>query len=334
MNSRSRCPLWTIIAFLVATSAATLAFGQDSLNDLLSDLSSDDVAVRRSAAESLSRIKPLDEAAIPALVKALDDRELNPYIAWALNNAGPKAGEAVKPRLLSVLRAKKMSSAERNVIHSLHAAALPALRELLTDADVGHRMKALGILRIMGPSASAAAPDVKLALAEPQREVRLGAAACYWAITGNTKDTIPVLISGLQAPMGQSAHWCEAARTLGEIGPPAKEAVPLLVDMLKGTRETTKGLKVYIGPPMPWFHVRTEAAIALGRIGPDAKAAVPALIRLASKRMKFEIPPDHYACDRPAPCGGLLPMMPRYCRPCCAASRRNIRSIALPSKRL
>ena len=74
-----------------------------------------------------------------------------------------------------------------------------------------------------------------------------------------------MLIAGLRAPVTQSAHWTEAADTLGEIGPPAKAAVPLLIGMLEGKRESISGLKVYIARLFPWYHVRTDAAIVLGR---------------------------------------------------------------------
>jgi HEAT repeat protein len=115
---------------------------------------------------------------------------------------------------------------------------------------------------------------------DPEIEVRLAAARCYFALTGDTKRTIPVLLTGFQEPPGRNAHWCAAAEALGEIGPPAKAAVPMLIEMLEGTREIVGGSRTfYIGPRPPWFNVRWKAAAALGQIGPDAKAALPALIK-------------------------------------------------------
>src|SRR5207249_1164290 len=51
----------------------------------------------------------------------------------------------------------------------------------------------------------------------------------------------------------------KAAQALGEIGAPAKDAVPALIDALKDAS------------------IRADAATALGNIGPDAKSAVSAL---------------------------------------------------------
>jgi len=48
---------------------------------------------------------------------------------------------------------------------------------------------------------------------------------------------------------------------LGEMGPAAGEAVPVLIDSLKDQK----------------IVVRSKAAIALGKIGPEAKDAIPAL---------------------------------------------------------
>jgi HEAT repeat protein len=299
--------VWCIVAAL----APSYVFAEPSVDEYLRQLASDDAQVRAKAAEALTKINPLPEEAIPALLKALDDQTPHSperiYAARALANGGPKAGEAVKPRLLEKLREKDISSTTLGEVHSLYGAALPALCELLKDRK--SRVLALGILSTMGQPASPAAPEVKQTLTDPDRNARLAGARCYWVLTGDTKVTIPVLIEGLQAPMTQSAHWSEAARSIGEIGPPAKKAVPLLVEMLQGTRESLTGVSVYIGPPFPWYHVRCDAAMALGRIGPDAKAAVKPLIaaskqaddrnhsagplRVRAARALWLIAPDH-----------------------------------------
>jgi HEAT repeat protein len=171
------------------------------------------------------------------------------------------------------------------------------------------RANSLSRLANIGSAAKPVADKVAAAMSDPEMEVRLAAARCYFVLTGDTRRTIPVLLGGIREPPGRSAHWCEAARTLGEIGPPAKAAVPLLIEMLEGKRESTKAAPVYIGPPTPWFHVRTYAAIALGRIGPEAKTAIPALIksskqaddglqtagplRVRSARALWRIDPNH-----------------------------------------
>jgi len=305
----------TLSAWCIAAALSpSRVLAEQSVDEYLRQLASDDAQVRAKAADALMRIKPLSEEAIPALLKALDDQTphspVRIYAARALANGGTKAGEAVKPRLLEKLRAKDVPQTTLSEVHSLYGAALPALCELLRDPESRVRLRALGIMSTMGQPASPAALEVKQTLADADRNVRLAAARCYWVLTGDTKETIPVLIDGLRAPMTQSAHWCDAAGTIGEIGPPAKEAVPLLVEMLEGKRESLDRAKVYIGPPFPWYHVRTDAAIALGRIGPDAKAAVKPLVaaskqaedgnrstagrlRVRAARALWRIAPDH-----------------------------------------
>jgi len=158
-------------------------------------------------------------------------------------------------------------------------ANVSAAVDRLDDSDRLVRANSLNSLANMGSAAKPVSDKVGAAMNDSDMQVRLAAARCYFVLTGNTKRTIPVLLEGLREPPGRSAHWCDAARTLGEIGPEAKAAVPMLIEMLEGKRESTKAAPIYIGPATPWFNVRTDAAIALGRIGPDAKAAIPALIR-------------------------------------------------------
>jgi HEAT repeat protein len=57
---------------------------------------------------------------------------------------------------------------------------------------------------------------------------------------------------------------------LGEFGPEARSAVPVLVEVLRDTRNNVV--------------LRRFAASALGEIGPDAKAAVPELLEALKDR--------------------------------------------------
>jgi len=158
------------------------------------------------------------------------------------------------------------------------AADVQAALEQLTDPEYIKRVNALIRLGNLGSATKPAENEVRRAMADPEMGVRLAAAHCLWQLTGNTQDTLPILLKGLDAAVFQSAHWTEAAGTLGEIGPPARAATTSLIEILQGTREKLPPKSSYRGPAFPWFHVRASAAIAMGRIGPAAKAAVPALI--------------------------------------------------------
>jgi HEAT repeat protein len=98
------------------------------------------------------------------------------------------------------------------------------------------------------------------------------------------KEAVPVLIELVR----EEEPWVRilAIRSLGRIGPEAREAVPALIEVLGDSRIFDS----FDEPRWDWeggslsdwacLPVYQEAAAALGAIGPDAKAAVPDLIKL------------------------------------------------------
>ncbi len=88
----------------------------------------------------------------------------------------------------------------------------------------------------------------------------------YQALKDGREAAVPVLVELLQDKghsdwMALEVRW-RSAELLGQIGPPAKTAVPALAAALKD--------------PDP--HVRSVAATALGQVGQDASVAIPALV--------------------------------------------------------
>jgi hypothetical protein len=169
--------------------------------------------------------------------------------------------------------------------------------ELLENggAEVAHEA-----LVELGPDAiTAARPVLRRALDVP--ETRLIAADLLSRQKLDGKDAIPALVAALEdsdrtgwylaTHLGQPRHAARAlgrygaeavpaliealpaegaVQGLGEVGPPAKEAVPRLVEML--AQEDAPGIKGAL--------LRAWVIHALGRIGPDARPAAPALTRL------------------------------------------------------
>ena len=103
-------------------------------------------------------------------------------------------------------------------------------------------------------------PALIAALADADRDVRLGAAAALGKIGPAAAEAVPALITALADADGDVRR--AAADALGKIGPAAAKAVPALIAALADADGT----------------VRRAAADALGKIGPAAAEAVPALI--------------------------------------------------------
>jgi HEAT repeat protein len=144
-----------------------------------------------------------------------------------------------------------LSSASNSVpelIRVLHAS--------LTDSNKSDGWKsettALGthILASVGSPAASAVPVLTDLLHAPPPVDELGAAVAVWRITGDASTALPGLLKW------SGYGWYKAIDTLGEMGPAAKAAVPLLLPMAKGGDSLRQ----------------RSASAALKRIDPEAAA--------------------------------------------------------------
>jgi HEAT repeat protein len=184
------------------------------------------------AAAALRRIGP---AAVASLLRTLKDG--NPCIRLvacdALDPAGP-GGKAIVPVLIEILRECKDYDARLGAIRRLEllgpaaAEAVPVLIALLEEKNFRHREAAISTLGEIGPKAIAAAPALMKLLVE--REVS------YWGSC--------------------------ILRTLHDIGVPAQELLPTLLNALDED-EIPEACRAFL--------------MAYDKEG---KAAVPALLRL------------------------------------------------------
>lgn len=174
-------------------------------------------------------------------------------------------------------------------------AAVPVLIELLQTpvgaAGSAHvRWTAAELLGKIQPEAVSAIPALIEALKESDPHVRIVAVTSLGTMTSRPAEIVPALISMLNGPARLSAiralsrfrhgaspaikpllelfqkdsdvevRW-NAARTLGKMGPVAKETIPQMIVGLEDKEDL----------------IREHAAEALGDIGPEAHAGVPAL---------------------------------------------------------
>ena len=126
--------------------------------------------------------------------------------------------------------------------------AVPDLIPLLTASEVGnrptHRIAIRSITAItlgkIGLPASDALPDLRsMMMNDPDINNGTTAAIAVWRISGDVTNTLPLLMKGLTDSAHRSKwHLIEA---LKEMGPQAKDAVPIMLDILSTPAPLVRG---------------------------------------------------------------------------------------------
>ncbi|MBL7133421.1 MAG: DUF1287 domain-containing protein [Phycisphaerae bacterium] len=235
----------------------------------------EDERVRMHAASALVEMGPQAAEATPALIQALKQRN-EPVAKWAaqvLGEIGPAAKDAV-PALIDALKGgdweMRCCAAEAlGRIGPGAKAAVPALIDVLKGGDWDVRYYAAGALGRIGPAAKAAVPALEEALKDKDGNVRYAAAAAL-ARLGLPDRGLPVLIALLKGKSSILGKY--AAMALGEIGAPAKAAIPALKEALEDREAdvryaATDALKKIQAAPAPTSAVAapTSAIVAAAR---------------------------------------------------------------------
>jgi HEAT repeat protein len=248
---------------------------------------------REQAAEHLGAISAKTHTALPALIAALRESDLE--VLAEVQRALRRTGMPAVPLLADALR-RGNAEVRRGAAEVLRdfgpqaGSAVPALRQALRDRDASVRQRAAQALGSCAIGDSATTQRLVESLSDPAPAVRCAAADALGFL--QTADAIPVLSTVLHDEDAvvrvavARALWeiqrqpglilpvlCEAVRDadagwqaiflLGEIGPKAALAVPALIVALK-QEKVPRPLRM---PP--------STAMALGKIG---VAAVPELI--------------------------------------------------------
>ena len=178
---------------------------------LIKRLWDDMPSVRSAAAEALGRIGPDAKQAVPALIAALSDDEQEDALHSAAAEALGLIGPAAK-------------------------AAVPILKKRLEHPDPYVRVcAALALWKIDKDKSGAAV--VTAGLNDRNFRTRVVAAEAAWHLDKNAR-AVPLLLEVLrEAPFADPSDSGNmkymAARALGRIGPPAKEAAPVLRELLQ-----------------------------------------------------------------------------------------------------
>lgn len=257
-----------------------------------------DREIREHAALALARIGPPAKAAVPALIKVLQDEKADDGVrgaaARALAAIGPDAGEAV-PALVAALKQPRQALVEP-VFHALAEigkSAVPALVGLLQDKNPYLRQQAARALGEIGREALPAVPALTTALKDQDRALSAQAAEALGRIGPGAAEVVPELAALLETRTGFPPYRRAIARAVGEMGAQAKGVVPALLAALRDPDEEVAataaqalhrfGSAVKVAD---WIdalknassrEVRTLAARALAERGSEAKEAVPVL---------------------------------------------------------
>lgn len=244
------------VRWISATALAAVdSGGRISIPALIEAMKDKNSSVRRFAAMALGGLGPKARAAIPLLLEALKDEDSGARVdaaeaLWKVN----RNAKAAVPVLTRVLQQEKGIATywAANAIASIGPEAkdaVDALRNMLANAPRAWRSGAVRALGNIGPEASAAVPDLVELLGGKDGEMRAYAAGALWKINRHPR-AIPTLLEELKNPSYDKPY--AAVVMIGEIGPPAKEAVPDLIKTLSH-RE---------------LFVRKEAARALKKVDP------------------------------------------------------------------
>jgi HEAT repeat protein len=215
-----------------------------ALPALIDVLADKEPTVRWSAALAIGEIGPEAKPAVPALIKLLKDQEsdVRAYAAIALGDVGREPAVVV-PALVTALKNETMPcryfgsmafytsrDAKRTIAKSLGCfgkGAVPEVIGLLEHSSNEVRWCALYSLSCMGPGAKSATDAICKLLQDKDERVCALAVRTLVDVEAAPDRVIPLLVESLKSN-SDSVRYA-AAESLGEFGPKAHAAVPLLV---------------------------------------------------------------------------------------------------------
>jgi HEAT repeat protein len=232
-----------------------------------------DPPVRAHAASALGKSGAAAAAALPALIRALDDDEweVSSNASSTLMQVLRKPAEHVAV-LHAALRDASRANGRKYAIDQLAnagAAAEPAVPELVAvlkgpAEPLPHRAGAAYALGMLGPRAAPATRELIRALGASEYELSSNASSALMQVVRQPEAILDVLIEAL-ADRPNLPGRIYAAQQLASAKAKAAPAVPLLLEALQTAGEP---------------QLQGAAAYALGQVGPAAESAVPALLGL------------------------------------------------------
>ena len=260
-------------------------------------------------------LESIGKPAVPVLEKLMldeDDRWKRRAAALALAKSCPEGEEKVRQALVAHPNAEVRHAAASALDHRdlIHKDNIPPLIKALSDPDSQVRCQAACSLQPHGPSARSAVPALLGLMDDESGWAARAAIRALGAIHADAKRVVPRLMALLTAPPGTRDYDLRvcAAGALGEYGPPAVAAVPLIIPLLKSHPSVRlvalKALAKIGGRPAAAAAEQVGRLLAdasrdemvaafdaLAAMGPDAAPAVDDVVRvLEARNIDSELP--------------------------------------------
>ncbi|KAF0177695.1 MAG: HEAT repeat-containing protein [Limisphaerales bacterium] len=195
-------------------------------------------ALRRAVIEALGNVGPAAKEALPELRKRLDDQGVSgmgnrAFSAKAIWQITGKADESL-PVLIAALE-KDQSAYAAEILGTMGPdakSAAPALRKALESEISSTRLHAAVALPKVDAKEELRLSVITEILQDKNLGMRFYACEALWNLTGNPSQVVPTLITMLNEGKQGTVPVSLVIRLLGEIGPPAKAAVPAIKDIL------------------------------------------------------------------------------------------------------
>ena len=200
--------------------------------NLAKALKAEDTATRKLAARALGKIGPAAKTSLAQLEAALVDNDPTVRIEIALATwhvSGDAKHVAVIVQTLSD-ESPNVREIACQTLASMKATAKDAvapLVKLLNDKEL--RLRAIMTLGEIGPPADKAVAELKKGLTDKDAETAAWSAFALWQITGQSKETLPVL----EKYLATEAHYNLSIRLLGEMREAAESVLPTLVALYR-----------------------------------------------------------------------------------------------------
>jgi len=222
--------------FCIVAVAATFALSPSSMDTLLAESRSPEVAMRRAAVVALGKRSEDADRAIPALEQRLEDENfaIRVLAGMSLIKLGVVDGEVPilptdGPALLEALTDPntEVRDSAREGLGQVGQFIVPELVAELDHPDTSVHFAVLSVLGNLGPRAAEAAPALAAYITHQENDgCRLSAINALGRIGPQAQVAVPALIEILET--GDQFDRRHAANTLAEIGPAAAPATPVL----------------------------------------------------------------------------------------------------------